>query len=65
MAVRRGIAIPRGGITAAEGVGDRALKLLEDSLGGTTERQKHHAEAVSNSHEKNRAEIQRHVRTYN
>ena len=47
VAVRRAIAIPRGGIAATEGICDRALKRIEASLAGTAESHRHDSEAVS------------------
>ena len=47
VAVRRAIAVLRGGIAAAGGICDRALKRLEASLAVTAERHRHHPEAVS------------------
>ena len=46
LAGRRAIGILRGGIEAAEGICDGALKRLEASLVETAERRRHPSEAV-------------------
>ena len=47
VAERGAIAIPRGGIAAAEGICDPGLKRPEASLAGTAQRHSDHSEAVS------------------
>ena len=46
VAVRRAIAVLRGGIASAGGICDRALKRLAAILAETAEKQRHHSEAV-------------------
>ena len=63
VAVRRAIATPRGAITAAEGICDRALKRVEASLTETAEAKASLRSCLS-SHAKVRAELHHSVRNY-